>query len=86
MTRFAQWRRTMASPGDAAGGRRPRKYDLRIVDHFYGYCDAVARTHRHRDEARLQSQLATRRSLASMILGGGLLFYYILERISQVIL
>jgi hypothetical protein len=85
MTTFEQWR----SPGSrleiARPGREAKKYDIRVVDQFYVYCDAVARTHRHRDEAQLQSQLATRRNIASLLIASGLVCYYLLERISQVI-
>lgn len=85
MTTFEQWR----SPGGrlemARPGREPKKYDIRVVDQFYVYCDAVARTHRHRDEALVQSQLATRRYIGTMLIAGGLVCYYLLERISEVI-
>ena len=67
----------------AAVDRMPKRYDIRVVDHFYGYCQAVARAHRHRDEAQTRSQLATRRAIAAMMLAGGLLCYYLLERFSQ---
>jgi hypothetical protein len=82
MTTFAQWSKP-ARLVPARLDRRPKRYDIRVVDQFYGYCQAVARTHRHRDEAQLQSQFATRRSLATLVLAGGLLCYYLLERLSQ---
>jgi hypothetical protein len=80
MTTFAQW----ARPGSRleAARARPKKYDIRIVDQFHGYCMAVARTHRHREEARGESQFATRRTLATLVLAGGMLCYYLLERFS----
>jgi hypothetical protein len=84
MTTFEHASRS-ARPGLQGIDRKPKKYDIRIVDQFYGYCQAVARTHRHRDEAQVQSQLATRRNLGKMMLAGGLLCYYLLERLSQVI-
>jgi len=77
MTTFTQW-----SGPDSRLDRRPRKYDARVVDHFYGYCVAVARTHRHRDEAQVQSQFATRRAIGTALLAGGILCYYLLERFS----
>jgi hypothetical protein len=63
----------------------PRKCDVRVLDHFYAYCESVARAHRHRDEARVQSQFATRRAIATLVLAGGFLCYYLLERFSQVL-
>jgi hypothetical protein len=84
MTTFAQWR----SPGNrlaAAGtGVRPRKYDMRMLDHFYVYCHAVARADRHRDDAA-RSQQATKRHLWAMLLGISVLGYHLVERIAQVI-
>jgi hypothetical protein len=41
------------------------------------------RPHRHRDEAQVQSQFATRRSIGTMVLGGILLCYYLVERVAQ---
>jgi hypothetical protein len=81
MTTYEQWSTTASSPGTAKGDRKP--YDIRIVDRFYGYCDAVARTHKHRDEAQLESQLGTRRTILALVLAGGLLCYYLLERAVQ---
>jgi hypothetical protein len=80
MTTFAQW----ARPGSRLEPARcrPKKYDIRIVDHFHGYCVAVARTHRHRDEARAESQFATRRTLVTLVLAGAGVCYYLLERFS----
>ena len=60
--------------------RKPKRYDIRVVDQFYGYCQAVARTHRHRDEVQVQSQFATRRGIGTMVLAGVLLCYYLVER------
>jgi len=82
MPTFEQWSRpSRLLP--ARLDRKPKRYDIRVVDQFYDYCQAVARTHRHRDEAQIQSQFATRRSIATMVLAGGLLCYYVLERLSQ---
>lgn len=68
----------------AAHGK-PKKYDIRLVDQFYVYCQAVAHTHRHRDQALVQSQFATRRSLGALLFAGGIFCYYLLERIAQLI-
>ena len=81
MTTSAQW----SGPG-ARLDRKQKKYDARVLDHFYGYCVAVARTHRHRDEAQEQSQFASRRALAMALLASGVLCYYLLERLAQLIL
>lgn len=62
-----------------------KKYDIRVVDQFYAYCEAVARTHRHRDEAQVQSQFATRRSIGTMVVAGSFLCYFLLERIAQLV-
>ncbi len=85
MTTFEQWSRPGARLEPARPDRKQKKYDIRVVDQFYGYCEAVARTHRHRDEAQVQSQLSTRRTIGTMLLAGGMLCYYLLERFSQFI-
>ena len=85
MTTFTRWSPTSARLAPARLDRRARKYDLRVVDQFYGYCTAVARAHRHRTEAQVQSQLATRRHLATLVVAGGILCYYLLERFPQVL-
>jgi hypothetical protein len=84
MTTFERWS-TSPRLFPARPDRKPKRYDIRVVDQFHGYCQAVARTHQHRDEAQTQSQFATRRSIGTMVLAGGLLCYYLLERFSQVI-
>jgi hypothetical protein len=84
MATFEQWS-TPSRLVPAGLDRKPKRYDIRVVDQFYGYCQAVARTHRHRDEAQIQSQFATRRSIGAMVLAGGLLCYYLLERFSLII-
>jgi hypothetical protein len=83
MSTFERWSRS-AGLLPARLDRKPKRYDIRVVDQFYGYCQAVARTHRHRDEAQVRSQLATRRSIGTMVLVGVLLCYYLIERIAQV--
>ena len=83
MTTFERWSRS-ARLLPAGADRKPKRYDIRVVDQFYGYCQAVARTHRHRDEAQVLSQLATRRNLGTLVLAGVLLCYYLIERFTQV--
>jgi hypothetical protein len=60
-----------------------KKYDIRAVDQFYAYCQAVSRTAKHRDEAHDRSHEATKRSIWAMLIAGGLLFYYLVERVAQ---
>lgn len=83
MTTFEQGCRL--GVGSARAVRKAKKYDIRVVDQFYGYCEAVAHTHRHREKAQGESQLATRRAIVTMVFAGGLLCYYLLERVSQLI-
>jgi hypothetical protein len=85
MTTFEQGFQATNSPESARPVPKPKKYDIRVIDHFYVYCESVAYMHRHRDEARVQSQFATRRAIATLVLAGGLLCYYLLERIPQVL-
>ena len=83
MTTFERWSRS-ARLLPARPDRRPKRYDIRVVDQFYGYCQAVSRTHRHRDEAQVQSQFATRRHIGTMVVVGVLLCYYLAERFAQI--
>ena len=83
MTTFAQGSRLGTRVGAARAATQAKKYDIRVVDQFYGYCDAVARTHRHREHARARSQFATRRAIVAMVFVGGMLCYYLLERVAQ---
>ncbi len=61
---------------------KPRKYDIRVVDHFYTYCSAVARDDRHR-EAAAESQHATKRHLWTILLAASVLGYCLVERVVQ---
>lgn len=61
----------------------PKKYDIRVVDQFYVYCQAVARTQRHRDALREHTYQAMKRSLWTLLIAGGFLFYYLVERVAQ---
>ncbi len=67
----------------AWSGSKPKKYDIRVVDHFYVYCQSVARTERHRDDARDRSYESTKRSIWAMLVAGSFLFYYLVERVAQ---
>lgn len=71
----------------ARGDRRPiKKYDMRLVDQFYVYCQAVARTERHRDETCRRTRVSARRQIWSAVIGAALLFYYLVERVAQAML
>ena len=83
MTTFERWSAS-ARLLPAGPDRKPKRYDIRVVDQFHGYCQAVARSHRHRDEAQVQSQFATRRHIGTMVVAGILLCYYLVERFAQV--
>ncbi len=83
MTTFTHWQ----SPANRLA-RTPvqatlKKYDLRIVDQFYVYCQAVARTEKHHDEARARAYQATKRTLWTLLVAGGFLCYYLVERVAQ---
>ena len=55
---------------------------MRVIDHFYSYCNAVARADRHRDTA-VESQHATKRRLWGTLIAGSVLCYYLVERVAQ---
>ena len=55
---------------------------MRVVDHFYAYCRAVARDDRHR-EAAAESQHATKRHLWTILIAAGVIGYYLAERVAQ---
>lgn len=82
MTTFAHWR----SPSSRTAIDRPegklRKYDIRVVDQFYSYCQAISRTDGHR-EAAVESQHATKRSFWVALIVGSVLSFYLLERVAQ---
>ncbi|MBI3044358.1 MAG: hypothetical protein HYY78_16165 [Betaproteobacteria bacterium] len=83
MTTFAQWRSPASRGALSRLEQKPRKYDLRVVDQFYRYCQAISRTDRHRDEVHTRSQHAMRRTLWTMLVAGSFLFYYLIERAAQ---
>ena len=82
MSTYAQWR----SPGSRAEmvtpSNEPRKYDIRLVDQFYTYCQAVHRTDRQLAAASRLHQ-ATKRGIWKLIVTGGLISYYLVERVAQ---
>jgi hypothetical protein len=59
-----------------------KKYDIRLVDQFYAYCQALAHAERHRDEACHRARVMARRHLWSALAGAALLFYYLVERVA----
>ena len=62
----------------------PKQYDSRLIDQFHAYCVAVARTARQRDDATSQSR-AVRCHLWVIAFAGGLICYYTLDRIFQLV-
>lgn len=82
MTTFAHWRSPSSRLTTAHLECKPRKYDIRVVDQFYAYCSAVARTDRHR-EAALESQYAIKHRLWTILIAASLLGYYVVERVAQ---
>ena len=61
MTTFEHWRAPSSRFAPARSDRKPtKKYDIRLVDQFYVYCQALARTERHRDEAYQRSRISAR--------------------------
>ena len=82
MTTFAQWRSPSNRLAVNRTDGRSRRYDMRVIDHFYSYCSAIARADRHR-EAATDSQHATKRHLWAILIGAGILGYYLVERVAQ---
>lgn len=87
MTTFEQWRAPSSRYVLAWSEHKPmKKYDIRLVDQFYVYCQALARTERHRDEASRRARVVARRHLWSALVGAALLFYYLVERVAHAML
>lgn len=82
MTTFAQWRSPSSRLETARADVAPRKYDIRVVDQFYCYCQAVSRTEEQR-AAAAQSMQATKRIFLRILFVGSLLSYYVVERVAQ---
>lgn len=80
MTTFAQWRSPNYRLGLSRAERAPKHYDLRLIDQFYAYCQAIARTERYR-EAAGQPRSVPWRTLWAIMIAGAFLGYYLFERI-----
>lgn len=83
MTTFEQWRSPSHRVDAAGADRKPRKYDIRVVDQFYSYCQAIAHTEKHRVDAHARSHGAARRSIWAMLITGSFLLYYLMDRVAQ---
>ncbi len=82
MTTFAHWRSPSSRGVIDRPDTKPRKYDTRVVDQFYSYCQAISRTDGHR-AAAAGSQHATKRSFWVALIVGSVLSFYLLERVAQ---
>ena len=82
MTTFAHWRSPSGRTAIDRPIGKPRKYDTRVVDQFYSYCQAISRTDGQR-EAAAESQHATKRSYWVALIVGSVLSFYLLERVAQ---
>lgn len=82
MTTFEQWRSPSNRLTSVKAGRKPNKYDLRVVDQFYAYCQAVSTTDAYREESA-RSQRDARHNFWTMLASAGFLFYYLAERVAQ---
>lgn len=82
MTTFAQWRSPSSRLAASCAEVKARKYDIRVVDQFYAYCQAVARTESDRESAaRLQH--AAKGGIWRMLIVASFLSYYVIERVAQ---
>jgi predicted nucleic acid-binding protein len=81
MTTYAQWRSPSSRP-ETGSYSQPRKYDIRVVDQFYSYCQAVSMTDQQR-AAAARSQEAMKLNLWKSIIAGSLVCYYLVERVAQ---
>ena len=79
MTTFAQWRSPFGRLQADAARVPARKYDTRVVDQFYAYCQAVARIDEHRATLS-RSWAVSKRVIWIALLAGSYLFYYMMER------
>jgi len=82
MTTFEQWR-SPSNRAQTGADHKPKKYDIRVVDQFYVYCQAIACTEKHRDEVHFRSHGATKRSIWTMLVAASFLCYYLIDRIAQ---
>ncbi len=81
MTTYAQWRSPSGRP-ESGFSSQSRKYDIRVVDQFYSYCQAVSRADQYR-AAAAKSQEAMKLNLWKSIIAGSLVCYYLVERVAQ---
>jgi hypothetical protein len=81
MTTYAQWRSPAGRP-EIGSGDNLRKYDIRVVDQFYSYCQAVSRTDQQR-AAAAKSHEAMKIKLWKTLIAGSLVCYYVVERVAQ---
>ena len=81
MTTFAQWR-SPSGRVEARSNVRPQKYDLRVVDQFYSYCQAVSSADAHR-AAAARSHVAVKLNLWKLLIAGSFVCYYVVERVAQ---
>jgi len=81
MTTFAQWRSPSSRLEAARVYVKPQKYDIRVVDQFYCYCQAVSHTDGHCETAA-KSLHTIKRSIWAMLVGGSFLFYYLMDRVA----
>ena len=81
MTTYAQWR-SSSSRLEIEPDSMPRKYDIRVVDQFYSYCQAVSRTDQQR-AAAARSQQAMKLNFWKFVIAGSLVCYYLVERVAQ---
>jgi len=82
-TNIAQWRPVTGGSAGAPRDAKPWKYDIRVVDQFYDYCQAIACTDRHRDEAHARLRNGLKRSIWSILVASSFLFYYVMDRAAQ---
>jgi hypothetical protein len=82
MTTFAQWRSPSSRLETGRLDVTPRKYDIRVVDQFYSYCQTVSRTDQQRAAAARSLQTA-KLKFWRVLVAGSLLSYYVVERVAQ---
>jgi len=85
MTTFAQWRSPNYRLGLSRAEHAPKHYDLRLVDQFYAYCQAIARTERYRQAAE-QTRNVPRRTLWAIMIAVAYFGYYLFERLGALML
>lgn len=81
MSTYAQWR-SPSRRGETGAGDRPRKYDIRVVDQFYSYCQAVSGADAQR-AAAARSRSAAKLTFWKLLIAGSIACYYVVERVAQ---